>query len=132
MNNVNLIGRLTRDPEVKGEDEKKVAHFSIAVDKWTREGKSADFPNCVAFGRTAKVLQEYTHRGTMVGIEGRLTTSSYTNKDGKKVYTTEVTVNRLFLLESKKDEDAAAVSDKNQEDDFMKIPETSDEQLPFA
>lgn len=131
MNRVILIGRMTRDPEIRGEGEKKCARFTLAVDKWTGTERSADFISCVAFRRSADLMQEYTHQGMKIAVEGRISTGSYTNKDGNKVYTTEVVVDRFEFADSKKAEDAAAVSDKKPADDWMAIPEGKEE-LPFA
>lgn len=104
MNSVNLTGRLTRDPEVRyTADQKAVARFSIAVDRHTRPGeeKQADFPNIVAFGKTAERVETFLNKGRMVGISGRIQTGSYVNKDGVKVYTTDVIAERVDFLDSK-------------------------------
>ena len=134
MNKVILIGRLTRDPEIKGEGEKKAARFTLAVDKWTGPEKSADFISCVAFKRSADLMQEYTHQGTKIALEGRISTGSYTNREGKKVYTTEVVVDRFEFAESKKEEtepeQKQAAPVEGSEDAFMTAPDDSGE-LPF-
>lgn len=104
MNSVNLTGRLTRDPEVRyTADQKAVARFSIAIDRNTRPGeeKQADFPNIVAFGKTAERVETYLNKGRMVGVSGRLQTGSYINKDGVKVYTTDVIAERVDFLDTK-------------------------------
>lgn len=104
MNSVNLTGRLTRDPEVRyTADQKAVARFSIAVDRYTRPGeeKQADFPNIVAFGKTAERVETFLNKGRMVGISGRIQTGSYINKDGVKVFTTDVIAERVDFLDSK-------------------------------
>ena len=104
MNSVNLTGRLTRDPEVRyTADQKAVARFSIAVDRYTRPGeeKQADFPNIVAFGKTAERVETFLNKGRMVGISGRIQTGSYVNKDGVKVFTTDVIAERVDFLDSK-------------------------------
>ena len=104
MNNVSLIGRLTRDPEVKytSESQTAVARFSIAINRGKdKDGndKGADFPNIVVFGKQAENCERFLTKGRLVGIEGRIQTGSYTNKDGNKVYTTDVVANRVEFLE---------------------------------
>lgn len=104
MNSVNLTGRLTRDPEVRyTADQKAVARFSIAVDRYTRPGeeKQADFPNIVAFGKTAERVETFLNKGRMVGISGHIQTGSYINKDGVKVFTTDVIAERVDFLDPK-------------------------------
>jgi single-strand DNA-binding protein len=103
MNSVSLVGRLTRKPEVKyTADQLAVTRFSIAVDRPPRQGKEreADFPTIVVFGKQAENCAQYLDKGRLVGVEGRLQTGSYTNKDGVKVYTTEVIANRVEFLSS--------------------------------
>ncbi len=107
MNSVMLVGRLTRDPEVRymSESQRAVANFSIAIDRGKdRSGNDlgADFPNIVCFGKQAEVVEKYVTKGMQVGIQGRLQTRSYENKDGKKVYVTEVVADRVEFLDSKK------------------------------
>ena len=99
MNNVTLIGRIVRDPDVRYNSEQMaIARFTIAIDRTPKNGKKeADYPNCVAFGKTAEVIEKYCTKGKQVGITGRITTGSY-EKDGQKVYTTTVAVDRLDLL----------------------------------
>ena len=103
MNNVTLIGRLTRDPEVRytSNTQMAVARFTIAVDRqFKRDGEpTADFIPIVAFGKTAELCERFISKGRLVGIEGRIQTGSYTNKDGNKVYTTDVVANRVEFLE---------------------------------
>lgn len=109
MNTVALIGRLTSDPKVMygGATNTAVAKFNLAVN---REGKDkgADFINCVAFGKTAELIEKYVGKGQMLGVDGRISTGSY-EKDGRKVYTTEVAVNRIEFLSKgeKKSEEGA-------------------------
>ena len=148
MNKVILMGRLTRDPEVRysqGATATAIARFSIAVDRrFKRDGEpDADFINCVAFGRTGEFIERYGHKGTKFVVEGRIQTGSYTNKDGQKVYTTDVVVEDQEFAESKATSDAnmgnfrasaptpapAPVSDAG--DGFMNIPDGIDEELPF-
>lgn len=102
MNAVNLIGRLTRDPEVRytSGSQMAVARFSIAIDRPTRNGeKQTDFPSIVVFGKQAENCEKYLAKGRLVGIEGRIQTGSYTNKDGKNVYTTDVIASRVEFID---------------------------------
>ncbi len=106
MNKVILMGRLTRDPEVRysaGENALAIARYTLAVDRrFRRDGEAtADFINCVSFGRTAEFAEKYLKQGTKIAITGRIQTGSYTNKDGNKVYTTEVVVEEQEFAESK-------------------------------
>jgi single-strand DNA-binding protein len=106
MNKVILMGRLTRDPEVRysaGENALAIARYTLAVDRrFRRDGEaSADFIQCVSFGRTAEFAEKYLKQGTKIAITGRIQTGSYTNKDGNKVYTTEVVVEEQEFAESK-------------------------------
>ena len=106
MNKVILVGRLTRDPDVRysqGEQSMAIARFSLAVDRrFKRDGdnQSADFISCVAFGKTAEFIEKYV-KGTKLVLEGRIQTGSYTNKDGVKVYTTDVVAENVEFAESK-------------------------------
>lgn len=137
MNKVILVGRMTRDPEVRystGENANAVARFSLAVDRrFKREGEqTADFINCVAFGKTAEFLEKYGRKGVKFVVEGRIQTGSYTNKDGVKVYTTDVAVENVEFAESKNSNDTANVpSSVAAEGGFMEIPDGVDEELPF-
>lgn len=103
MNSVSLIGRLTRDPEVRygSESQTAVARFSIAIDRVQgRSGeKQTDFPSIVCFGKTAELVEKYMTKGRLVGIQGRIQTGSYTNRDGQKVYTTDVVADRVEFLD---------------------------------
>ena len=139
MNKVILMGRLTRDPEVRysqGDTPTAIARYTLAVDRRTRKDgeASADFISCVAFGKSAEFAEKYLHKGTKLVITGRIQTGSYTNKDGQKLYTTDVVVEDQEFAESK------AAASGNQEgnsqpaasgDGFMNIPEGMDEELPF-
>lgn len=101
MNSVNLIGRLTKDVDLRyTQSGLAVGRFSIAIDRPKKDGQSngADFPNCVAYGKTAETLANYVHKGEMVGVTGCIRTGSYTNKDGQKVYTTDVSVASVQFL----------------------------------
>jgi len=137
MNKVILMGRLTRDPEVRysqGENATAVARFTLAVDRKfkTENGPTADFIGCVAFGRNAEFIEKYFRQGTKAVIVGRIQTGSYTNRDGQKVYTTDVVVEEQEFAESRKangENSSQAVSVN--EDGFMDIPDGIDEELPF-
>lgn len=103
MNKVFLIGRLTKEPE----SFEKVTRFTLATDrKYKQEGgQQADFPSCVCFGKTAEFVNKYINKGMKIAVEGRLQTGSYTNKNGVKVYTTDVIVDSVEFCESKKSKD---------------------------
>ena len=145
MNKVILMGRLTRDPEIRysqGEKPTVVARYSLAVNRrFKREGDpDADFINCVAFGKQAEFAEKYLRKGTKIAITGRIQTGSYTNKDGVRVYTTDIVVEEQEFAESKAaSENHAAASPapqpappQNQADGFMNIPDGIDEELPFS
>ena len=144
MNKVILMGRLTRDAEIRysqGETANAVARFSLAVDRrFRREGdeQTADFINCVAFGKTAEFLERFGRKGTKFVVEGRIQTGSYTNREGQKVYTTDVVVENVEFAESKASSDnsgytPASMPSPSQaaNDGFMNIPDGIDEELPF-
>ena len=135
MNKVILMGRLTRDPDVRyisGENATAVARYSLAVDRrFKRDGEqTADFINCVVFGKGAEFAEKYLKQGTKIAVSGRIQTGSYTNKDGVKVYTTDVVVEEQEFAESK-GSSSAPVNRAADKDDFMSIPEGSDDELPF-
>ena len=138
MNKVILMGRLTRDPEVRytqGDNAMAIARYSLAVDRrFKRDGEpDADFINCVAFGKSGEFAEKYFRKGTKIAVVGRIQTGSYTNKDGQKVYTTDVVVEEQEFAESKNssssDNNQSAPTNKNT--DFMNIPDGIDEELPF-
>jgi single-strand DNA-binding protein len=136
MNKVLMMGRLTRDPEVRYSNEgNAVSKFSLAVDRrYKREGQpDADFFNCVAFGKTAEFTEKYLKKGTKVVLEGELQNNNYTNKDGQKVYGMQIVVNSLEFAESKSssnsDRESTQQVDSN---DFMNVPDVAEEELPFA
>lgn len=141
MNKVILMGRLTRDPEVRytqGDNASAVARFSLAVDRrFKKDGdQTADFINCVAFGKTGEFIEKYGHKGTKFVVEGRIQTGSYTNKDGQKVYTTDVVVEQVEFAESKASADDNTTnntvnSNAPTDTSFMDIPDGIDEELPF-
>lgn len=129
MNNVSLVGRLTRDPEIKTTNSGSTyARFSIAVD---RRGKDAgtDFINIVAFGKTSEFIERYFRKGQRIGINGRIQTCSYEGKDGKKVYTFDVIAENVEFVESKS---ASASATPANADGFVNIPDgVEDPGLPF-
>ena len=142
MNKVVLVGRIVRDPEVRysqGENPTAVARYTIAVDrKFKRDGEpTADFINCVTFGKSAEFVEKYFRKGLRISISGRITTNSYTNKDGVKVYTTEVIVEEQEFAESKSAsennaKESAPRQNRGSEDGFMNVPDGLDnEELPF-
>ena len=148
MNKVILMGRLTRDPEVRysqGERPVAVARYTLAVNRtFKRAGEpDADFINCVTFGRSAEFAERYFRQGIRIVVSGRIQTGSYTNRDGVKVYTTDVIVEDQDFAESKAaSEQSAASYGARQEaapapsapvgDGFMNIPDGLDEELPFS
>lgn len=145
MNKVILMGRLTRDPEIRysqGEQSTAVARYTLAVDRRFRrdnDQQTADFINCVAFGRQGEFAEKYLRKGIKIAVTGRIQTGSYTNKDGQRVYTTDIVVEEQEFAESK------AASESNSGfvpaerpapssaagDGFMNIPDGIDEELPF-
>lgn len=144
MNKVILMGRLTRDPEVRysqGENSLAIARFTLAVDRrFKRQGEQdADFISCVAFGKSAEHAEKYYRQGLKIAVTGRIQTGSYTNKDGQKVYTTEVVVEESEFAESKAasseggsyQPSARPTPSAAAGDGFMNIPDGIDEELPF-
>ena len=153
MNKVILMGRLTRDPEIRysqGDNPTAVARYTLAVDRRFRRGgdgeQTADFIGCVAFGRSAEFAEKYLRQGMRIVITGRIQTGSYTNREGNKVYTTDVVVEDQEFAESKAVSDshigrAPAGTPAHSEapspsiasaDGFMNIPDGIDEELPFS
>jgi len=150
MNKVILMGRLTRDPEVRytqGDNAMAIARFTLAVDRRfnrNADDQQADFINCVSFGRNAEFAEKYLRKGTKICLDGRIQTGSYTNKDGQKVYTTEVVVENTEFAESKNgssdssvpsyssgNSNSAPVSNQGAGEGFMNIPDGIEEELPF-
>ena len=133
MNSVQLLGRLARDPEVRYTDGgATIASFTLAVDRRFKQenGETADFISCKAFGKTAEFIEKYFSKGKKLALNGRIQTGSYTNKEGAKVYTTEVIVENVEFVESKGAENGGGSANvKN--DDFMNVPDGLDEELPF-
>lgn len=148
MNKVILMGRLTRDAEVRysqGDNSSAHARFNLAVDRrFKRDGdeQTADFISCVAFGKIAEFLERFGRKGTKFVLEGHIQTGSYTNKDGQRVYTTDVIVEQMEFAESKGNggnnnsnggsgSAPAPAPTGNAGDGFMNIPDGIDEELPF-
>lgn len=137
MNKVILMGRLTKDPDVRysqGENSVAIARFTLAVDRRGRqqnEGQNADFVGCVAFGRSGEFAEKYLHKGTKVVLTGRIQTGSYTNKDNQKVYTTDIVAEEIEFAESKGSNNNDVPQPMADGDDFMSIPDGLDEELPF-
>ena len=150
MNKVILMGRLTRDPDVRysqGDNPMAVARYTLAVDRRyarrdQQDAQTADFINMVAFGKSGEFAEKYLKKGTKVVVTGRIQTGSYTNNDGQKVYTTDVVVEDQEFAESKNSGSNAnggnnatnassAPSPSDSGDGFMNIPDGIDEELPF-
>ena len=154
MNKVILMGRLTRDPEVRysqGENALAIARYTLAVDRRNfrnngNDEQTADFINCVAFGKSGEFIERYGHKGTKFVVEGRIQTGSYTNKDGQRVYTTDVVAENVEFAESKNasagnndggyqnagfDGGNNTPAPSGAGDGFMNIPDGIDEELPF-
>lgn len=149
MNKTILMGRLTRDPEIRyssGDESTAIARYTLAVDRrYKSQGdeQTADFINCVVFGRGAEFAEKYLHQGIKIVVTGRIQTGSYTNKDGHKVYTTEVVVEEQEFAESKAAQNGNARSGSSTGneprqapasdpgDGFMDIPDAIEEELPF-
>ena len=140
MNKVILMGRLTRDPDVRysqGEKATAIARYTLAVDRrFKQEGQpSADFINCLALGRNGEFAEKYLHKGTKVVVVGSWQTGSYTNKDGNRVYTNECFIENCEFAESKvaaqNSQSAEGPESMSNGDGFMNIPSGIDEELPF-
>ena len=140
MNKVILIGRLTKDADVKvSSTGTAVARFNLAVDRrFKKEGEqTCDFINCVAFSKTAEFLEKYGNKGTKFVVEGSIQTGSYTNKEGQKVYTTDVLVQSVEFAESKtytqnNSTAPTPVQASVIPDDFIKVDDINEDELPFA
>ncbi|MCM1083322.1 MAG: single-stranded DNA-binding protein [Clostridium sp.] len=135
MNKVILMGRLTRDPEIRytqGAEPLAIARWTLAVDRRFRRDaagndQTADFIPCLAFGKQAEFAEKYFRQGIKIVVAGRIQTGSYTNKEGRKVYTTEIVIEEMDFAESKK-------MSENQQDngtEFIPIPEGIENDLPF-
>ena len=135
MNVVVLMGRLTKDPETRytqGAEPMAITRYTLAVDRrFKREGdQTADFISCVCFRKAAEFAEKYFRQGMRVTVSGRIQTGSYTNKDGQKVYTTEVVVDNQEFADAKREEKKQ--DPEIPENDFVGVPEGLEEELPFA
>lgn len=134
MNKVHLMGRVVRTPDIRstaGAEPTTIARYTLAVDRRTKDG-GADFIPCVAFGKAAEFAEKYLHKGTKLAVTGRIQTGSYTNKDGQKVYTTDVIVEEQEFAESKAAAGETSTPAKPQED-WTNIPDDiGPEELPFG
>ena len=136
MNKVILMGRLTKDPEIRysqGANTTCVARYTLAVDrKFKQEGQpTADFINCIAFGKLGEFAEKYLHKGTKIAVTGRIQTGSYTNKDGQKVYTTDVVVEEQEFCESKSQSNSQPQPAPSNDNSWMNIPDGIEDSLPF-
>ena len=141
MNKVILMGRLTRDPEVRysqGETSMAVARYTLAVDRRARRDgeQSADFISCVAFGKAGEWAEKWLRKGIKIAITGRIQTGSYTNREGQKAYTTDVVIEEQEFAESRAASEGNSQNQQRQQeqsagDGFMNIPDGIDEELPF-
>ena len=138
MNKVTLIGRSTKDADVRysqGDKPMAIARISLAVDrKFKQDGQpTADFINCIAFGKTAEVIEKYVAKGTKIAVVGHIQTGSYTNKDGQKVYTTDVVIDELEFCESKSNQQSnSQPASAPNDNEWLNIPDNLDDSsLPF-
>ena len=132
MNVVVLMGRLAMDPETRRtQDGTAVTRYTLAVDRFKRG--EADFIGCVAFGAAAEFAEKYFHKGMRVSLSGRIQTGNYTDRDGKKIYTTDVVVwNQEFAENKRSEEKTEEKAERSDDDGFMHIPDGIEEELPFA
>ena len=136
MNKVIEIGRLTKDPEIRysqGANTTCVARYTLAVDrKFKQEGQpTADFINCIAFGKLGEFAEKYLRQGIKIAVTGRIQTGSYTNKDGQKVYTTDVVVEEQEFAESKSQSNSQPRTTPSNDNSWMNIPDGVEDSLPF-
>lgn len=144
MNKVILLGRLTRDPETRysaGDSAMAITRYTLAVDRrFKREGDpTADFINCLVFGKGAEFAEKYFRQGTRIAVSGRIQTGSYTNREGRKIYTTEVVVEEQDFAQSREQADTPKAEQKQEPkpeqktdaDGFMNVADNIDEELPF-
>lgn len=129
MNNAQIIGRYVKDPDVRQANDTTVARFTLAVDRKYKKGE-ADFISCVAFGKLAEVISKYCHKGMKVAVIGRIQTGSYTNKDGQKVYTTDVVVEEQEFCEKKGEGESQNAPKADEE--FMDLPGDISEECPWS
>ena len=129
MNKVILMGRLTKDPDVRASQDGSttIARYTLAIERRMKRDE-ADFISVVAFGKSAEFAEKYLHKGTKIALSGHIQTGSFTNKEGQKVYTTDVVAEDQEFAESKKTETPNVSSDEG----FLNVPDTDDEELPFG
>lgn len=141
MNKVILIGRLIKDPDIRmGTNDTIIARYTLAVNRRYHKNNevTADFIGCVALGKNGEFAEKYLHKGTKIAVTGRIQTGSYTNRDGQKVYTTDVLIEEQEFAESKKNQpdeqsQPPIPSPEQGADDFMSVPAfTEDDELPFS
>lgn len=145
MNKVILMGRLTRDPEVRYSNDMAIARFSLAVDRrFKREGQpETDFFNCTAFGKLGEFVEKYLHKGTKIVLDGEIHNDNYTDKNGNKQYSVQINANSIEFAESKNAQGNAASGGATQSssapqpsadagEGFMSIPDGADDELPFS
>lgn len=136
MNKVIISGNLTRDPDMHrttGEKSTVSARFSVACQRRFKNSEGnydADFPNVVAWGKDAEFVEKYFHKGDRIEVVGEIRTGSYTNRDGQKVYTTDVYATEVNFGGGKNNNNGAATTQK-QDDDFMNVPQGNEDGLPF-
>lgn len=135
MNKVILMGRIVRDPEVRygGANNTAVAKYTLAIDrKFKKEGDpQADFINCIAFGKLGEFAEKYLHKGVKIAVTGRIQTGSYTNKDGQKVYTTDVVIEEQEFCESKSQSNSQPQPAPINDNSWIDIPDGVEDSLPF-
>lgn len=138
INKVIISGNLTKDPDVRrftGENASAMARFNVGCTRRIRNkdgNYESDFPSVVVWGKTAEFVEKYFHKGDRIEIVGELRTGSYTNKDGVKVYTTEVWANEVGFGGKKSDSQNTSSNNRSQNDDFMNIPDNSEDELPWT
>ena len=137
MNKVILIGRVVRDADIRysqGANTTCIARYTLAVPrKFKQEGQpNADFINCIAFGKLGEFAEKYLHKGSKIAVTGRIQTGSYTNKDGQKVYTTDVVVEEQEFCESKSQSNSQPQPTQSNDNSWMNIPDGVEDSLPFS
>lgn len=133
MNKVILTGRLTKDPEIRySQNDTAIARYTLAVDRMTKNAEqSADFIRCVAFNKPAEFAEKYLNKGIKIAITGRIQTGSYTDRDGRKVYTTDVVIETQEFCESRNASNAPSQQPSPDAEGYMNIPDGIDDELPF-
>ena len=136
MNIVTLIGRLTRDPEIRysqGENAMAIARFTLAVDKnFKKKDDKANFINCVAFGKIAETVEKHVFKGSKIAVIGEWTTGSYKNKDGNTVYTNDCNISKLEFCDSKSQSNSQPQPAPSNDNSWMNIPDGVEDSLPFS